>query len=56
MKRHDVYKCSICGNIIEVVNPSAPALVCCGKPMDLQTEHSADLTTEKHVPVIEKNS
>jgi len=53
-EQSQVYKCSSCGNIIEVLHKGAPALVCCGKPMDLLEEKSADKTTEKHVPVIEK--
>ena len=49
-----VYKCAICGNIIEVVHPSGGTLVCCGKPMNLSTENSVEASLEKHVPVIEK--
>ena len=53
-KLHNVYKCEICGNVIEVVHPGAPALVCCGQEMNLMEEKTADSTVEKHVPVIEK--
>lgn len=49
-----VYKCEICGNIVEVVNKGAGTLVCCGKPMTLKKENTTDAATEKHVPVIEK--
>ena len=49
-----VYKCSICGNIVEVVHASTGELVCCGQPMDLLTEKLQDAGNEKHVPVIEK--
>ena len=52
--RNEVYKCDICGNIVEVLNGGAGELVCCGQPMDLKEEQTADVTTEKHVPVIEK--
>ncbi|MFH1542734.1 MAG: desulfoferrodoxin [bacterium] len=52
--RLEVYKCSVCGNIVEVLHVGGGELVCCGKPMDLQEEKSADSATEKHVPVIEK--
>lgn len=51
-KLHNVYKCELCGNIIEVVHPGAPALVCCGEEMKLMVEKTADATTEKHVPVV----
>jgi superoxide reductase len=49
-----VYKCSVCGNIVEVVHASAGELVCCGKPMVLLAENSTDAAQEKHVPVVEK--
>ena len=50
----EVYKCEICGNIVEVLHGGAGELVCCGEPMQLLTESTADATTEKHVPVREK--
>ena len=49
-----VYKCGICGNIVEVIHAGGGTLVCCGKPMDLLTENTTDAAREKHVPVIEK--
>ena len=52
-KRLEVYKCQICGNIVEVVHSGAGALICCGKNMDRITENTTDAATEKHVPVIE---
>ena len=51
--RLQIFKCETCGNIVEVLHKGADALVCCGKPMDLQEEHTADAALEKHVPVIE---
>jgi len=48
-----VYKCDVCGNMVEVVNTGAGALVCCNQPMALLTENTTDAATEKHVPVIE---
>lgn len=53
-KKLDMFKCPICGNIVEVNNPGGGTLVCCGKNMDLLDEKSADFSTEKHVPVVEK--
>ena len=53
MKRLDVYKCDLCGNIVEVAHVGGGTLVCCGQEMNLQKEKSADSTTEKHVPLIE---
>ncbi|PLX85281.1 MAG: desulfoferrodoxin [Desulfuromonas sp.] len=52
-KQLEVYKCSICGNIVEVVHAGAGALTCCGQPMALLNENTTDAATEKHVPVIE---
>jgi superoxide reductase len=49
-----IYKCSVCGNIVEVLYAGGGQLVCCGKPMELQTEKTQDAGAEKHVPVIEK--
>ena len=49
-----VYKCNLCGNIVEVLHGGDGELVCCGKPMNLLTENTTDAAKEKHVPVIEK--
>jgi len=53
-ERLEVYKCALCGNIVEVLDGGAGELVCCGEPMELLTENSVDASKEKHVPVIEK--
>lgn len=50
----EVYKCHKCGLIIEVLTAGAGAPVCCGDNMEKLVEKTADKTTEKHVPVIEK--
>jgi superoxide reductase len=52
----ELYVCSICGNVVEVVNPGATALVCCNKPMDKLEAGIKDASLEKHVPIIEKVS
>lgn len=52
-KRAEVYKCFVCGNIVEVTDGHAGTLTCCDKAMKLQEEKTADSATEKHVPVIE---
>ena len=53
-KQLEVYKCEICGNIVEVLHGGAGELVCCGQPMKLMKENTVDAAKEKHVPVIEK--
>lgn len=52
-KQKEVYRCTVCGNIVEVLHPAAGTLSCCGKPMELMTENTVDAAKEKHVPVIE---
>ena len=52
-KLRELYHCSICGNVIEVVNSGASSLVCCGEPMDKMEAGAVDASLEKHVPVIE---
>lgn len=53
-KRLEVYKCEICGNIVEVLHPGMGKLVCCGQKMKLMEEKTEDQGKEKHVPVVEK--
>ena len=50
----EVYKCEVCGNIVEVLHGGDGELVCCGQPMTLLTANTVDAAKEKHVPVIEK--
>ena len=52
--RLEVYKCDLCGNIVEVLHGGQGELVCCGKPMVHLVENTVDAAKEKHVPVIEK--
>ena len=55
-KLRQIYKCNICGNIVEVIHIGVGQLVCCGQPMELLTEKAEDVGLEKHVPVIERRS
>ena len=55
-ERNEVYKCEICGNIIEVLHGGTGQLVCCGEPMKLLKENTVDASLEKHVPIISKPS
>ena len=52
----EIYKCNVCGNIVEVLHGGDGELVCCGQPMENPAEKTADQGKEKHVPVIEKIS
>lgn len=52
--RMQVYKCELCGNIVESVHGGGGQLVCCGQPMALREENTVDAAKEKHVPVVQK--
>ena len=51
-----IYKCEVCGNIVEMLHAGAGEMVCCGQPMKLYQENTVDAAKEKHVPVIEKTA
>jgi superoxide reductase len=54
-KQNEVYKCEVCGNIVEVLHEGAGTLVCCGQNMHLQEEKTQDPEKgEKHLPIITK--
>lgn len=57
MKRQlKIFKCEICGNIVEMLHEGKGELVCCGQPMKQFIENTVDASKEKHVPVIEKTT
>ena len=53
-ERLQIYKCEVCGNIVEVLHEGKGELVCCNQPMKLFKENTVDAAKEKHVPVSEK--
>jgi superoxide reductase len=55
-ERLQVYKCEVCGNIVEMLHAGAGELVCCGAPMKNYVENTVDAAKEKHVPVVEKTA
>ena len=55
-KQLEIYKCDVCGNVVEVIHEGKGGLVCCGQPMKLFKENSVDAAKEKHVPVVEKTA
>ncbi len=55
-KRLEIYKCEICGNIVEVLHGGKGDLVCCGQPMKLYVENTVDAAKEKHVPVVRQTA
>jgi superoxide reductase len=54
IEKLQVYKCDVCGNMVEVLNAGGGTLVCCGKPMTLLNENTVDAAVEKHIPVAEE--
>jgi len=51
---NQIYKCNVCGNVVELVHASSGELVCCGQAMQLLNENTEDAAVEKHVPVVER--
>lgn len=54
IEKKSIYKCSVCGNIVESLWNGAPDIECCGQPMDKLVANTTDAAKEKHVPVIER--
>ena len=49
-----IYKCNICGNVVQVFEEGAGELVCCGEEMELlNAQYEENEIGEKHVPEIE---
>ena len=51
---NQIYRCQLCGQIVEVVNSGGGALACCGSDMKHLVENTTEAAKEKHVPVIAK--
>lgn len=49
----DIYKCGVCGNVVEIFDNGAGDLICCGQPMQLMEGRTTDPAGEKHVPFVE---
>lgn len=54
--QNQIYKCNVCGNMVEVIHTGAGQLVCCEQPMELLNEKTEDVGKEKHVPIVEKTT
>ncbi len=52
MKQKTIYKCEVCGKVVEILNSGVPETICCAKPMILMEEKTSDYKIEKHVPKI----
>ncbi len=56
LKRSLTFQCQLCGNIVELLHVGGGTLSCCGQNMKVLEESTADTSTEKHVPFIEKTA
>ncbi len=54
--REDIkfFRCSICGNIVDLIKDGGGQLVCCGKPMGKLQANTTEAATEKHIPVADR--
>lgn len=50
----EIYRCNICGNMVEVLHLGTGKLMCCGNPMEQLHEREEGTGPEKHVPVLEE--
>ena len=53
-KLHEIYLCSQCGQIVEIMHGAKPDMICCSKIMKRVVENTKEAATEKHIPIIEK--
>jgi superoxide reductase len=53
-QKNGIYRCELCGNMVEMIHVGGGDLVCCGQPMTLLAENTVEASREKHIPVIEK--
>lgn len=52
ISKKSVYKCDVCGNIVESLWNGKPSISCCNQPMRELEMNTTDAAVEKHVPVI----
>ncbi len=48
------YICSVCGNMVGLIEDRGGTLVCCGQEMDRLVSGSVDAAQEKHVPFLNR--
>ena len=52
IKLNQIYKCELCGSVVEVTRGGQGSLKCCGEDMLVMKENIVDAATEKHIPVV----
>lgn len=50
-----LFRCEVCGNLVELINDGGGTLVCCGQDMIELPINKEETTFEKHLPVITKD-
>jgi len=55
---NQVYKCNVCGNIVDIIHAGASSLYCCNEAMELikETTDKEKEGNEKHFPVIKNKT
>lgn len=54
-EKFEIYKCNICGNLVQVLLNGVGELICCGEKMKLLKAHNNkndNGLTEKHTPTV----
>ena len=51
-KKFEIYKCAVCGNVVEILCEGAGELVCCNEPMKKLESQTEETMQEKHKPVL----
>src|SRR4030042_4457299 len=54
MERGQIYRCNICGNMVELIQVGGGTPACCGTNMEPLSDEPKDVGPEKHLPIIEK--
>lgn len=52
--KEEIYRCNICGNMVEVLHIGTGKLECCQNTMELLGEREEGIGPEKHIPVLEE--
>jgi len=50
----EIFKCELCGNVLELLRDGGSDLVCCNAAMQKLVENSVDASDKKHLPAVEK--
>ena len=51
---NQIFRCQLCGQMVEIAASGAGSLSCCGSSMQRLVENTTEAAKEKHVPVIAK--